>query len=79
MKKNLTSIVAKHGSFISAFDDFFKLCNSDLMDYLPPRDRRGRSSLLSAEQLLCALSYHCIHGLGKLSSNVMRLPVDRAE
>ena len=40
---------------------------------LRPRDNRGGQARLSATELLCALTYDCIHGIGALSSNLKRV------
>ncbi|MDQ8193144.1 IS4 family transposase [Coraliomargarita sp. SDUM461004] len=60
------------GRFNEAFRNFIGISDELSDSLLNARDRRGASSKLSCLELLCALSYHCIHGVGNLSSNLKR-------
>ena len=61
------------GHFSDAFGIFIGVGGEKAESLLTPRDNRGGRAHLSATELLCALTYHCIHGIGALSSNLKRV------
>lgn len=73
MKINSASLPNNFYSFKKAFASFLALDDEKLADLLNRRDSRGRQSSLLASELLCSLAYHCIHGVGKLSSSLKRM------
>ena len=61
------------GHFREAFSSFIVVGDETAESLLKHRDNRGGQARLSAIELLCALTYHCIHGIGTLSSNLKRV------
>ncbi len=60
------------GRFSEVFYNFIGIGDEAAESLLKQRDKRGGQARLSAMELLCALTYHCIHGIGALSSNLKR-------
>ena len=60
------------GRFSEVFKSFIGISDEAAESLLKKRDNRGGQARLSAIELLCALTYHCIHSIGALSSNLKR-------
>ena len=73
MFTNSKSYSSLLGHFREAFGSFIGIGDEAAESLLKHRDNRGGQARLSAIELLCALTYHCIHGIGALSSNLKRV------